>query len=307
MGAIAELRAARAGTARRRHHWQAYLWIAPTAIVLVALTVYPTIYMVYISFFRWSVIPTLPRDFVGFGQYQTILRDSTFWSSVRVTLIFFVVAVSLELLLGYILATSLRTNRRSIRAVRALFLLPTIIAPVVAGLAWKFMLLLDLGIVNYLIGLVGIPKVAWLGDTTAAVIAILLIDVWQWTPFVMLILLAGMESLPTEPFEAARVDGASAWQMLRYVTLPLLLPLITVALMFRTFDAIKTFDVVYMVTQGGPGNATSLLSYDIWKKGFFENQLGYAAALSVLMLILVTILARLYFRVVGQQLRTVEH
>ena len=159
----------------------------------------------------------------------------------------------------------------------------------------------DLGILNYLTGLLGIPKISWLGHPTWALISIILIDVWQWTPFTTLILLAGLDSLPAEPFEAAYVEGATRLQTIRYLTLPMLMPVVVVALMFRTLDAFKMFDIVYIVTRGGPANATYVLTYNIWRKGFLENRLGNAAALSVIMVIIATVVTQVFVRVMYKQ------
>jgi multiple sugar transport system permease protein len=293
--------------ARRRGRTLAgFAWIAPAVVVLLALTVYPTVYMVYISLHEWPIIPTLPRPFVGLDQYRAILSDHGFWASVRTTGVFIACAVSIELTLGYLIAAGLRSDLPSIRLIRSFFLMPIVIAPVVAGLIWKFMLLADLGVVNYLIGFVGFDKIAWLGQPQAAFAAIIIVDVWQWTPFMTLILLSGLESLPTDPFEAARVDGAGPWNTFWHLTVPMLLPLASVALLFRTFDAVKTFDIVYVLTRGGPGSATQLISYEVWLKGFFENQLGYAAALSVVMLVILTVGTQIYFRLVRRALQVTE-
>ena len=286
------------GAARRRI---AYLFLAPAVIVAAALTLYPTVYMLWISFHRWSIIPTLPRKFIGLGQYAEFLQSPEFLNTVRVTGIFVFSAVAVEMLLGFLVAMLLFSPHRGVRLFRVPFLIPAMIAPVVVGLIWRFMLNYELGIVNYLINLLGLQSVSWLGREGPALISIILVDIWQWTPFTTLIMLAGLESLPDEPFEAAYVEGASRWQMLRHLTLPMLLPVITIALMFRTLDAFKTFDIIYIVTRGGPASATNVLSYNIWRKGFFENRLGHAAALSVFMIIVATIVTQLFTRALARQ------
>ena len=279
----------------------AYLFLAPAVIAAAALTLYPTLYMFYISFHRWSIMPTLPRPFVGFEQYVEILKSPQFWTSLQVTVIFMVVAVFIEMALGFGAALLLHGEHRGVRLFRVPFLIPAIIAPVVVGLIWRFMFSADLGILNYLTGLLGISKIPWLGHPVYALVSIILVDVWQWTPFTTLILLAGLDSLPSEPFEAAYVEGATRWQTIRYLTLPMLLPVFTVALMFRTLDAFKMFDIVYIVTRGGPANATYVLSYNIWRKGFLENRLGVAAALSVIMVILATLISQVFIRMLYKQ------
>ncbi len=214
----------------------------------------------------------------------------------RVTIVFVVGAVCAEMVLGFGAAMLLFTEHKGVRWFRVPFLIPAMMAPVVVGLAWRFMYSYDLGIINYLFNLVGIPGVSWLGEETPALISLIIVDVWQWTPFTTLILLAGLDSLSHEPFEAAYVEGATRLQTLRYLTIPMLMPVITIALMFRTLDAFKTFDIVYIITRGGPGSATNVMAYNIWRKGFFENRLGNAAAWSIIMMIIVTVVTQIYTR-----------
>ena len=275
-----------------------YLIVAPSVIILLLSIAYPTFYMFMISFFRWSIIPTLPRYFVGLENYLSMFSDNNFYRSIIATFIFLGGAVTLEFFLGFGLAILL--SKSSLRWLRMAYLFPAVIAPVVVGLMWRFMLSFDLGVINYLINLFGFEPVNWLGKPTAAMLSIILVDVWQWTPFVMLIMLAGIESLPAEPFEAALVDGASTLQVFRFLMVPLLLPIITIVLMFRALDAFKAFDIVYMVTRGGPANATDLLSLTIYRKAFFENNLGYAAAESVLMIALATVMTRMFIRLLSR-------
>ncbi len=266
--------------------------VAPAILVILLTIIYPTIYMFFVSFFRWSIIPTLPRHFIGFDQYLTIFRSSAFYGSLQATFLFLLVVVVVELLLGLGLALLIASSR--IRWLRISFLMPAVIAPVVVGLIWRFMFSHDLGVINYFISMMGLERIAWLGRPTAALISIMIVDIWQWTPFAMLIILAGIESLPTEPLEAAQVDGASSTQVFRHILFPLLTPVLSIVLLFRALDAFKTFDIIYMITRGGPGRATYLLSYNIWRRAFFENNMGYAAALSVIMIILATILAKFF-------------
>lgn len=288
---------------RRRY---AYMFLAPAVFLTAALTVYPTIYMLWISFHQWSIMPTLPRPFVGFGQYLEIFRNPEFFNTIQVTGTFVVSAVAVEMLLGFLVAMLLQGEHRGVKYLRLPFLIPAMIAPVVVGLIWRFMLNYDLGIINYLTNAIGLGRVPWLGQQVPALISIILVDVWQWTPFTALILLAGLDSLPGEPFEAAYVEGATRWQTIRYLTLPMLRPIVLLALMFRTLDAFKMFDVVYMVTRGGPASATNVLAYNIWRKGFFENRLGNAAALSIIMIIIATVITQVFTRALARQAKAKE-
>ena len=277
------------------------LMVAPAVLVLFGLTIYPFLFMGWISLHKWPIVPTLPRIFLGLGQYGFILGDPSFWNSMRVTVIYMVVSVSVQLVLGFFLALLLSTPHRHVRYFRLPYLIPMFVSPVVVALIWRFMLGADLGIVNFFLRSIGLGNVAWLGGEASALISVVLVDVWQWTPFTILILSAGISSLPHEPFEAAAIDGATRPQMVRYLTVPMLMPVFTVVLLFRVLDAFKMFDVVFILTRGGPGDATNVLALNIWRKGFFENQLGFAAALSVIMIIIATLLAILLIRLMARR------
>jgi multiple sugar transport system permease protein len=277
--------------------------VVPAVTVMLLLTVYPTIYMLWISLHDWPVIQTLPRPFVGLDQYGYILSDPEFWNSLQVTFTYMACGIAIEVTLGLGLALLLATPHRIFRAFVMPFMLPLFVSPIVVGLIWRMMMGYDLGVLNYLLRSVGLGGVNWLGTSGNALAALVLIDAWQWTPFAILILRAGLDSLAHEPFEAAAIDGASRWQSFWYVTLPLLRPVLMVVLLFRTLDAFKLFDIVFIVTRGGPGDATNVLAYNIWLKGFFENQLGYAAALSVIMVAIATVLATVLIRIFAGQER----
>ena len=274
--------------------------VAPAFLALFLLTIYPFVYMVWISLHKWPILPTLPRLFLGAGNYGYIFGDAEFWNSVGVTSLYMLLSVGLQLAFGLLLAVLLDTRYRTLRWFRLPFMIPVFVSPVVVGLIWKFMLGYDLGIVNHLLRSVGFEGVNWLGDRTNALLSVVLVDVWQWTPFTFLILHAGLASLPREPFEAAVIDGAGGFRLLVHVAFPMLAPVFTVALLFRVLDAFKLFDVVYVLTRGGPGNATNVLAYNIWRKGFFENQLGFAAALSVIMIAVATVLALALVRIMSR-------
>ncbi|HSV31906.1 MAG TPA: sugar ABC transporter permease [Atribacteraceae bacterium] len=275
-----------------------YILVAPAILILLLTTIYPTIYMFFVSFFRWSIIPTLPRQFIGLRQYLNIFQNPDLYGSIRATLLFVFLVVVVQFLLGLGLALLISNSR--IRWLRVVFLMPAVIAPVVVGLIWRFMFSHDLGVINYLISAIGLEKIAWLGQPASAMASIMIVDIWQWTPFAMLIFLAGIESLPSESFEAAKVDGASVWQSFRFIMFPLLTPVMAIVLMFRSLDAFKTFDIIYMVTRGGPGASTNLLSHNIWRRAFFENNMGLAAALSVIMVILATVMTRFFIRLMSK-------
>jgi multiple sugar transport system permease protein len=274
-----------------------YQMVAPTVTILFALTIYPMVYMVWISLHEWPIIATLPRRFEGLEQYEYLLFDRSFWDAVCASATYLTISVTLQVGLGFAFALLLSVGGAGTTIVRLLFMLPLFISPVVAALIWKFMLGYDLGILNYFIRSIGLPPVNWLGGEGMAMASLILVDVWQWTPFSILILLAGLASLPSEPYEAAVLDGASPWQTFLYITLPMMLPALAVVVLFRTVDAFKMFDLAYVLTRGGPGDATNVLALEVWRRGFFENQMGAAAAISVFMVVialgLVSILAKL--------------
>ena len=271
--------------------------VLPAVIVLLLLTIYPFIYLVYVSLYIWPISPTLPRIFLGFGQFTYLFSNPAFIESMQVTLSLMVVGVAIQISLGMLLAILLSTKSIITNYFTLPFMIPVFISPVVVGLIWKFMFNYDLGILNYLLNTIGLEPVNWLGTTTTAFWSVVIIDTWQWTPFTTLIIKAGLDSMDPTPQEAATVDGASRFQIFTLVTFPSIAPIFAVALLFRTLDAFKAFDIIYIVTRGGPGGSTYVLGYNIWKTAFYQNQLGLAAAMSVVMIIIATILAFILVRI----------
>jgi multiple sugar transport system permease protein len=273
-----------------------FVLIAPTVLTMLLLTMLPLFYMFYISFFRWSLLPTIPREFVALSNFTFAFSDPSFIKALQVSGLYTLVVVFMEVILGFALAYSLSEAFPFLRHIRGLFIIPMMIAPVVAGLVWRLMLNADIGLANFLLSLVSVEKINWLGDPVMALISVMLVDIWEWTPFTTLIILAGLESLPLEIFEAARVDGANRFKQLQLITIPLIAPVIGTAALFRSFDAFQTFDTIYVLTRGGPGNATLMVSYQIWIQGFFTSQLGYASALSLLVIVILSIFALVLMR-----------
>ena len=276
--------------------------VLPAVIVLLLLTIYPFIYLIYVSLHIWPISPNLPKIFLGFGQFTYLFSDPSFIESMQVTISLTVVGVSLQISLGTLLAILLSTKTKFINYFTLPFMIPVFIAPVVVGLIWKFMFNYDLGILNYLLNVIGLESINWLGTTTTAFWSVVLIDTWQWTPFTTLIIKAGLDSVDPTPQEAAYVDGATRFQIFRYVTFPTIAPIFTVALLFRTLDAFKAFDIIYVVTRGGPGGSTYVLGYNIWKTAFYQNQLGLSAAMSVIMIIIATIFALILVKIMKGQM-----
>lgn len=274
------------------------IFLGPTVLVLLAITVFPLVYSLVLSLHSWTMGARGGWRWVGVQNFAMVLRtDTYFWTSVKVTLTYVGSAVGLELLLG--LGIALLLNRRSEGrggTLQTLLILPTMMTPVVVGIVWRLLYNPELGFLNYVLSLLGVPSQNWLGDLSTAMASVVAADVWEWTPFMALVMLAGLKSMSPEPFEAGAIDGASSWQAFRYITLPLLTPTILVAVLIRLMDAFKTFDLVFVLTKGGPGMSTEVLSYYTYRYGFKFFHMGYAAALSYVLLVIVVIISQMFVR-----------
>jgi multiple sugar transport system permease protein len=281
--------AASAALAGDTARWRHYL-LAPTVAVYLALTLLPIANLVLMSVhdIRWEQ-GAAQWAFAGLEHYAELPRDQLFRDGLVNTALFAVFAVSAELVLGFWLALFASRVVRGRLFYRTVFLLPILIPGIVIGAIWKLAYNPDFGVINQLLGLVGLPGQDWLGQKSLAFASVVAVDIWHWTPFVFLLLLAGLESLPQEVYEAAKVDGASLWQELRYVTLPMMLPTIAVTLVFRLIVSFKVFDEVYLLTGGGPGTATEVLSFTIYRRFFTEDRMGYGSAMSVVVLFVLTL------------------
>jgi multiple sugar transport system permease protein len=276
----------------------AIILILPLVLVLASLTIYPFLNMVYMSFHNYDLAKGGDPKFIGLGNYLAIFKDRLAISSVEFTAILVVIALPLEMLFGMGIAWLFRNLIVGERFMRSLVLLPMMVPAVVAGIAWKMLFNYNFGPLNYFLSLFGISNISWLGDPNFARLGIIIVDLWQWTPFVFLVLYSGLQSMPAELVEAARVDGASSWAVIRYVELPILAPLIGTVLIIRLIDLLKLFDIIYMITWGGPGSATHSFSYYIYKVGLsYGWDVGYASALSIVLLIVVVFLVNLLMRV----------
>ncbi len=268
--------------------WAAF---GPALVLMVAMAVLPLANLFLTSFYdvawssgqaRWTA--------VGFAHYPQLLTDPLLKAGVVNTTLFAIGAVGGQMAIGLLLAVLVSRIDRGRVFFRAVFILPILIPGIVIGAIWKLMLNFDFGLVNQVLGLVGIPPNDWLGDAHTALLTVIVVDIWHWTPFCFLLFLAGLESLPTDIFEAARIDGASAWQEFRLVTIPLMIPTILVTFAFRLVIAFKVFDEVYLLTSGGPGTATEVVSFTLFQRFFTEDRVGYGSAMSVAVIFLVSIL-----------------
>jgi multiple sugar transport system permease protein len=263
--------------------------LAPTALFALAVTVFPLGYAVVASLqaFRFG----RPVAFIGLLNYQNLLADANFRGSVATTLIFTGAATTVEFVLGMALALLLKDDLPLEGIVRSILIIPMIVAPVVVGIVWRLLYSSDVGLVGYVTQLIFGQPVSVLSSPALALPALILVDTWEWTPFMFLILLAGIQSLPQEPFEAARVDGASGWSSFTQLMLPMLRPVIMVAVLIRAIDAFTVFDQVYVLTNGGPGTATEVATLMVYKAAFRFSQIGYGAAMALALLVLVMALS----------------
>jgi multiple sugar transport system permease protein len=277
-----------------------WVLMTPTLVLLALMTIMPTIYLLRASVRNDTLLNTNGR-FVGLANYSNALTDPTFWHSLLITIGFVIVAVALEMLLGMALSLPLAGERLSSTWGTTLLLLPFAITPVVSAMIFKELLNPNYGWVDYYLGQLGLPAhIEWLSHPTTAWIALIGLDVWQWTPFVALILIAGIQSLPGEPREAAAIDGVSTWQMFWHITLPQLKPFIAIALVLRTIQAFKTFDYFKVMTGGGPGDSTEILNLAIYRIALQSFRIGAAAAIAILLLILLSLLVPALLRGVGR-------
>jgi multiple sugar transport system permease protein len=272
------------------------LCLLPAVLFLVVTSLYPLLYTLRLSFHDWYLNrPGMVPAWVGLGSYQATLADAAFRTSAVNTLVFGAGTVAAELVLGLMLALAVTREGVGIRVVRSILLIPMIMTPVVVGVLWRI-LFFDKGLINYLLGLLGLPPILWFVEPRWAFVGVMLVDIWQWTPFVLIVLTAAIAALPSEPFRAAEVDGASRWQIFRYLTLPMLWPVLLVTALLRFMDAIKVFDTIFVLTGGGPGYATEMLSSYIYKQGLRYFNMGGAAAASWLFLAAVVALAVVVIR-----------
>lgn len=259
--------------------------LAPLLIVFGAAVGFPLAYSVYLSFTDYQLTSRDAPGFAGLDTFSSAVEDPAFWSALTTTLAFAAMAVCAELVIGMAIALALRRQRFVRNFTRAVLLSPMFVTPIAVGLMFRFVLNDQLGVIPRLLGKVGI-SIDFFGPGNA-LMSIALIDVWQWTPFMVLLLLAGLESLPQSPFEAAKIDGASAWYTFRRVTLPILSPVIAVAVVMRSLDAFKVFEYVFAITRGGPGTETETIQYYVYKVGISYSRVAQASAMSLILLILV--------------------
>src|ERR687891_685915 len=262
--------------------------VGPTVLFLLVFTVVPIALMLVMSFHdvRWEGGAAI-WTWRGLANYAELGSNPFYDAALRNTFIFVVAAVLAEMVLGFGLALLVSRLARGRTAFLAIFLLPILIPAIVIGAIWKLMYNYDFGLFNDFVALLGVPPQDWLGDANLALASVVLVDVWHWTSFCFLLLLAGLESLPQDVHEAAKLDGANLWQELRHVTLPLMWPVILVTLVTRTLLAFKVFDEEFLLTQGGPGTATEVLSFTVFRVFFYDDREGFGSAMSISIIMMV--------------------
>ena len=280
---------------------QSLVYPTPAVIALVLIVIIPVVYNLYLAFCSWTVGLGQPR-FVGLANFVELVTDERVWNGIWVMAYFSGVSLFLELVLGLFIALYFNREFKGSEIVQAIYIFPFAATPVAVALIWRIMLNPDIGVMNYLLQSVGLPGSLWVSSPQTVIPALIMVDVWKWTPMITLIVLAGLKSLPQDPYEAARIDGASPLQIFWYITVPLIRPVLIAALMLRSLDNLKEFDMIYTITQGGPGIASETLylySYNV-AFGFFKA--GYGSALMIVVFLIVLI-----FNVVMNRLRLSSH
>jgi len=273
-----------------------WAFMVPAAVLLLAVLAYPIFYTIEISFSRFDLATFSAVEWVGWENYAHVLDDYRFWESMKVTVVYLVFALPLQIVLGFGIAFLINAEWRGRNVVRALFIIPMVVAPVVAGGLWRMILDPLWGMVNYVLGLVGIEPLDWFGDPTLAMAALVIIDTWRWTPFVILTATAALLALPRDVFEAAEIDGANWWSKLWSITLPLLVPIIAATFVVRWLGAVKMFDIALAATYGGPGGATNVINLFIYEEAFRSLRFAESAAMAVIILVVTMVLTALFLR-----------
>jgi multiple sugar transport system permease protein len=282
-------------TREKKNFW---LFMGPSVLIILSLVIFPLFFSINVSLKTWLMnAPLIPKKFNNFENYSRVVRDPNFLVVFRNTFIIVVLATGSEFLLGLLLAYLMSRITKFSHIMTILLVIPMMAAPVMVGIIWKMFYEPTFGFLNLFLKLIGSNLIIeWLSDSRIALVSIAISDIWEWTPFIFLILYAGIISLPKEPFEAAIVDGASGWKIFIKIIMPLLKPAILVGVLIRTIDCFKFFDVIWILTGGGPGNTTENLSMYIYHNAFKYFDLGYASALSFILLVFVMIPTTLFLR-----------
>lgn len=272
------------------------LFILPSGLLLIGLFLFPLLWALVLSFTDFSATRNQPIRFVWFENYVEVLTSASVWNHAVTTGIIVGAAVALQTLLGFGIAYLISRQQRWRGVLMIVFLLPMILPRVIVGAFWRFMLDAQFGVINGVLQVLGFGTQQWLSEPTLATISLIVVDTWQWTPFIMVISLAGLTALPAYLYEAAEIDRASEWFKFRHITLPLVWPLLLIAILFRAIDAFRLFEIVFVVTGGGPGVTTETLSFQLYKVAFLRFDTGLASAYGILMALFVIVAGFFYVR-----------
>ncbi len=260
-------------------------FVVPALVIVVAVIVFPWVFTLWMSVNEWHLGGE--KSFVGFANFLRLAGDARFWQSMGHTLVYTLLSVVAPLFLGTIAALVFDTKLPMRGLLRGIFVMPMMATPVAVALVWTMMYHPQLGVLNYLLSLVGIGPQEWIFNQNTVIPSLVLVETWQWTPLVMLIVLGGLAAMPRDPFESAEIDGANGWQKFRYITFPMILPFMMVAVIIRSIDALKSFDIIFAMTQGGPGTASETINIYLYNVAFAYYDIGYGSAIAVVFFIVI--------------------
>lgn len=264
-------------------------FVIPALVVVAAVIVFPWAFTLWMSAQRWTLGQS--QSFVGFDNFLRLATDQRFWESLVHTLYYTALSVIAPIILGVIAALIFDANFPLRGVLRAVFVMPMMATPVAVALVWTMMFHPQLGVLNYLLSLVGIPAQEWIFNKNTVIPSLVAVETWQWTPLIMLIVLGGLASMPRDPFESADIDGANGWQKFFYLTLPMIAPFIMIAVIIRSIDAIKSFDIIYAMTQGGPGTASETINIYLYNTAFAYYDIGYGSAMVAVFFVIIIALS----------------
>jgi multiple sugar transport system permease protein len=271
---------------RRPSYWP---FIIPALVIVIGVIVFPWAFTIWMSLNEWKV--GAPTTFVGLANYLRLPGDARFLDAVWHTLLYTALSVVLPLIFGTFAACVFHARFPLRGFLRGLFIMPMMATPVAIALIWTMMFHPQLGVLNYLLSLIGLPPQLWIFHPATVIPSLVLVETWQWTPLVMLIVLGGLAAIPAEPYESAQIDGASGWQVFRFITFPLITPFLFIAAMVRSIDAVKSFDIIFAMTQGGPGTASETINLYLYSVAFAYYDIGYGSAIAVIFFVLIIALA----------------
>jgi len=283
------------------------LLMAPTMITLLAIALYPLLYNLYLAFHSVFLNePNAPRPFIWFDNFVSIFTNDLVLSSLWKSFLYSAIVVTVEFFFALAIAVLLNREFFGKRFYIPFIILPLMITPVVSGLIWKYMFNGEFGLIGWILQSFGVKNHSFLSDPVTAFIGVVIQDIWHWTPFLVLLFYTGLISLPREPFEAAAIDGASPWQVFKDITVPMLKKIFLIGILLRTMDAFKIFDEIYMMTQGGPGNATETLNYYVYRNTFRYFNMGEGAALALVVLVIIIIISNIFIKVMKDKTETAQ-